>query len=224
MKKITTVFKIDRSNNLATREVLTGNEWVITGQGVATIKFDGTACLIKNGVLFRRWNRKLTKRAIRLKSKLSRAGKSFVPHEHMFKPVPAGAILCNDGFDPKTYHWPHWIPVSAENPADHLHIEGFEALQAEGKISEGSFELCGPKVRCNPHNLKSHVLIKHGANIVQLKERSFDAIREYIATHSIEGLVFHHPDGRMAKVRNKDFDLPTKWNEQADPRDKKSTG
>ena len=65
MKKIKTVFIINRKNNLATDKVLKENEWVLNGEGKATMKFDGTSSMIKDGILFRRWNRKLTKKAIK---------------------------------------------------------------------------------------------------------------------------------------------------------------
>jgi hypothetical protein len=40
-------------------------------------------------------------------------------------------------------------------------------------------------------------------------ERSFDGIREFLRTHCIEGIVWRHPDGRMAKIKRRDFGL--KW-------------
>jgi hypothetical protein len=220
MKKISTVFVINRETNLATAEILKGNEWVVNGEGIATVKFDGSSCLIKDGILFRRWNRKLTKKAMKAKSLANRKGEEFIPDESMFRSVPEGAILCNETFDPKTLHWPHWIPVT-DDAADKLHLEAFEALKAENKVSDGTWEICGPKIRCNPHNFKTHVLIKHGEVEVKVEDRSFNGIKTFLESFDGEGLVFHHADGRMAKIRNKDFELSHKWNEDADPRDKK---
>lgn len=219
MKKISTVFIINRETNLAVPEILKGNEWVVNGEGVATVKFDGSSCFINDGVLFRRWNRKLTKKAMRLKGNAARKGETFIPNESMFKPVPDGAIKCNESFDPKTLHWPHWIPVS-DDPADKLHIEAFNALKEDGKVEDGTFEICGPKIRCNPHNFDSHVLIKHGSVEISIEDRSFEGLKTFMSKFVGEGLVFHNSDGRMAKIRNKDFDLNVKWNEEADPRDK----
>lgn len=55
MQKIESVFVRDWSLDVpATREVTEGCEWVMDGQGVATIKFDGTCCLVRNGLLYRR--------------------------------------------------------------------------------------------------------------------------------------------------------------------------
>ena len=37
--------------------------------------------------------------------------------------------------------------------------------------------------------------------------RTFDGIREFLAPLDIEGIVFHHPDGRMVKIRKDDYGL-----------------
>jgi hypothetical protein len=46
MKKIKTVFKIDRETGMATNQVMLGAEWVINGEGTATLKVDGSACMV----------------------------------------------------------------------------------------------------------------------------------------------------------------------------------
>jgi hypothetical protein len=35
--------------------------------------------------------------------------------------------------------------------------------------------------------------------------RDFDGLREYLAGKDIEGIVWHHSDGRMAKIKLRDF-------------------
>ena len=37
--------------------------------------------------------------------------------------------------------------------------------------------------------------------------RTFARLREWLATQDVEGIVFHHPDGRMAQVTLRDFGL-----------------
>jgi len=37
--------------------------------------------------------------------------------------------------------------------------------------------------------------------------RTFDALREYLRGRDIEGVVWHHPDGRLVKIKGKDFGL-----------------
>ena len=55
MKKIPTLFIRDASNpKFVTREVNPECQWVIDGEGVATRKWDGSACLIRGGKLFKR--------------------------------------------------------------------------------------------------------------------------------------------------------------------------
>lgn len=201
MIKIKTVFIIDRETNLATNKFLDGNEWVLNGEGRATVKFDGTSCMIKEGVLFKRWNRKPTKKALRKIKEAKRNGTKLEINEGFFKAIPDGAIACNESFDPITLHWPHWTPVGNGND-DLLHREGFESLEF---VTDGTFELCGPKVRCNPHHLDSHKLFKHGDKVIEVKDRSFKAIKELLKDFDGEGLVFHHSDGRMVKVRRKDM-------------------
>ncbi len=39
------------------REVTPGCEWVLAGEGIASRKWDGTACMVKDGVLYKRYDR-----------------------------------------------------------------------------------------------------------------------------------------------------------------------
>ena len=51
-------------------------------------------------------------------------------------------------------------------------------------------------------------MVMHAAcTIIDDAPRTFDALREWLAGHDIEGVVFHHPDGRMAKIKLRDFGL-----------------
>lgn len=215
MKKLKTVFVINRETHLATNEINKGAEWIFRGEGLATVKFDGSSCFIKDGKLFKRWNRKLTKKSIRAKNLAKRKGLEFIVDESMFVSVPDGAIKCNETFDPKTHHWPHWVPVGEGNE-DAIHREAFDRLE---KVEDGTFEICGPKIRCNPHNLKHHELIKHGSVVVEIEDLSFEGLKAFLEDFNGEGLVFHHPKGEMFKLRCKDFNID--WNEAADPRNNK---
>jgi hypothetical protein len=53
MKKMKTLFVTDHNTKLATQEVRKECEWVIKGEGKATIKFDGTAAIFMKGKLFK---------------------------------------------------------------------------------------------------------------------------------------------------------------------------
>jgi hypothetical protein len=176
MKKIKTVFVIDRETHSATDTVYAA--WVLKGEGHATIKWDGTSVMIRDGEMFKRYDAKHGK----------------VP--------PAGFEPAEEMPDPITGHWPGWVKISKVSPDDKFHREAY----IEG-LEDGTYELVGPKIQGNLYKLDSHMLVRHGADIVEV-ERSREAILEWLSTHEHEGLVFHHPDGRMAKIRRKDFDLP----------------
>ena len=49
------------------------------------------------------------------------------------------------------------------------------------------------------------MFIEHGGQVVEFVDRSFEGLRAYLEQNYVEGLVFTHPDGRMAKIRRKDF-------------------
>lgn len=38
-----------------------------------------------------------------------------------------------------------------------------------------------------------------------LPEVTHDELRGYLLMHTFEGIVWHHPDGRMAKLKRRDF-------------------
>lgn len=175
MQKMKTVFVIDRDTRKATDKVQV--EWVINGEGTATIKHDGTSCMVRDGKLFKRYDAKNGKAA------------------------PEGAIPCEPSPDPKTGHWPHWVEVDASDPASRWHAEAFV-----GHHEDGTYELVGPKVQGNRYGLTRHELWKHGRDVVVV-ERTREALLDWLHANDHEGLVFHHPDGRMAKVRRKDFGI-----------------
>lgn len=71
---------------------------------------------------------------------------------------------------------------------------------------EGTYELCGPKVNGNPEGYANHVLIFHAtAEHLTSPPRDFEGLREWLASSDFEGIVWHHPDGRMAKLKKRDF-------------------
>lgn len=178
MIKITTLFKKDPADlSRVTSEVDPANAWALT-EGIATRKFDGTACAIIAGELYRRYDVKKGRE------------------------VPPGAIACQEP-DPITGHWPHWIKCQEGNPADKYHMEAFANLENK---TDGTYELVGEKVQGNPERYIGHVLVRHGEQLCR-PERTFEGIRYYLQGHDIEGIVFHHPDGRMCKIRKSDYGM-----------------
>ena len=158
-----------------------GAEWVLEGEGIATRKLDGTCCLIQDGRLFKRYE--------------VRKGRE----------APADFVPASD-VDPKTGKQQGWRPVG-EGPEDQFHREAFNHRDASEWLDGRTYELIGPKVQGNPEGLNLHQLVRHGALPVDCAPCGFDAMRHWLATHDVEGIVWHHPDGRMVKIKGKDFGL-----------------
>jgi hypothetical protein len=187
MKKMPCLFQrdfTDQRNPQILRTVTPGCEWVLAGEGVATRKWDGTACMVKDGRLFARLDCKHGK----------------VP--------PANAVPCCEP-DPLTGHWPHWISVD-EQPHLKWHREAWAStLEARDGLppEDGTYECCGPKLQTNAESLTAHVLIRHGCESYPDFPRTFDGIREALAAMDIEGVVFHRGNGEMCKIRKGDFGM-----------------
>ncbi len=180
MKKIISVFQRNyNTDRLIRDEVVPGAEWVLAGEGVATRKFDGSCCMIKNGQLFKRYELK----------KGRPAPPNFFPAQ---------------GPDPITGDCPGWLPVG-DSPEDKWFKKAFESLQ--GIFEDGTYEAIGPHFQGNPEGSYCDTLFKHGRHKLFDCPRDFNGILEYLRPLDIEGVVFWHPDGRMAKVKKKDFGM-----------------
>lgn len=182
MKKIPTLFQRDPDNpKRVIQDVNPEAAWVLNGEGKATRKYDGTCCLIRDGKLYKRYE--------------LREGKT-----------------APDGFEPadERIDWagqiriPGWVPVRDDDPNSKYHLEAF--TQSKYRFADGTYELVGPKIQGNPENSPVHVLWPHaGALVFEDAPRNFDDLREYLSDFAHEGIVWHHPDGRMAKIKRKDF-------------------
>lgn len=180
MKKISTLFKKNPENlGRVINEINPENQWVFNGEGVATRKFDGTAAAIINGEVYKRYDVKKGRQA------------------------PEGAIPCQEP-DEITGHHPHWVKCNRELKEDKYFFEAFDIKENK---EDGTYELCGPKVQGNPENLTNHFLVKHGEFTLPMSDYSFEGIRQYLQDINVEGIVFHHPDGRMCKIRKSDFGI-----------------
>ncbi len=186
MKKIPTLFEREYENHevvRVSRKVTPGCEGVLKGEGIATVKIDGSCCAVLGGVFYRRYD--------------ARRGK---------KP-PEGAIPCQEA-DPVTGHWPHWVKVSNTAPEDYWHRMGYIHSLKNGDLPDGTYEIAGPHFRSNPYGLAEDVLIPHGREAVEV-DRSYEGIREYLKTHAVEGLVFWKNGEPWCKIKRSDFGL--KW-------------
>ena len=182
MKKIPSLFMRNYDGDRLVRdEVVPGCEWVLRGEGVATRKFDGTCCLVRGGKLYKRYDVK----------------KGRTPPSN-FEPAQEP--------DATTGHWPGWVPVG-DGPEDAYHREAMSMWDLEPNPSDfdGTYELIGPKIQGNPDGADMHSLVKHGAEPVGGFPRTFDEIKLAFQTFPGEGVVWHHPDGRMCKIKRKDF-------------------
>lgn len=197
MRKIPTLFKRDPDDmRHVLPEVTPDCEWVLAGEGVATRKYDGTCVrLTKDGLW---WARREVK-----------PGKTppanFVPEQ----------------LDEVTGKTVGWEP--AEQSGFYRWLQDALAQGATGYLSvpqsidptppPGSYELLGPKINRNTDCLSIgyHILVMHGYEAyddrVELAEapRDFAGLREWMLATRFEGIVWHHPDGRMAKLKARDF-------------------
>lgn len=179
MRKIETLFVREGQGRkfMAINKVAEGCEWVTRGEGVATRKWDGTCCAVIGGKLYKRidWN-----------ADLGPTPDSWIHH---------------DG-DPTQRTGHGWLPIS-DDPGDSWHREAWR-YQA-GSLDDGTYELCGPRIQGNPEECPQHTLIRHGSEVVQNVPRDFDGLRAFLKDYPHEGIVWHHPDGRMVKIKRSDF-------------------
>lgn len=182
MKKIPTLFEREYAGHkvVGIKDTVTpGMEWVLDGEGEATVKIDGACCAIINDVFYRRYDAK----------------KGKTP--------PAGAIPCCDP-DPVTGHWPHWVPTSRDNPGDKWFIR---ALDNTPYLEDRTYEAIGPHFQGNPYGLPDDVLVPHGAEVIEVV-RTFRDIRDYLEHHNIEGIVFWKDGEPQCKIKRSDFGFP----------------
>lgn len=95
-----------------------------------------------------------------------------------------------------------WVTVDG-SPENKYHMEAFDA-----SLPDGTYELVGPKVQKNLEKYEKHTLVKH-SDCEQYPDapRTFEGLKTWLEGRDIEGLVFHHPDGRMAKIKLRDFGI-----------------
>jgi hypothetical protein len=182
MNKIETIF--DRDDRFrVTPKIRAGCEWVFEGEGFPTEKLDGTNV------------------------RITVTNHSIVKVEKRRNPTKAEKAQGQE---------PGYIDAHREDPQD-KHI--FAAVLNTVILSwpDGLYpcEAVGPKIQGNPLGLVSPVLypFEYAPTLLPDMERSFESIKQYVLNldsifspgHPAEGIVFHHQDGRMAKIKRKDF-------------------
>lgn len=189
MKKIPTMFvrDWDGDRRYVLPEVAEGCQWVIAGEGTPTRKYDGT-CVMFDGE--RWWARREVK-----EGKTAPDGYVEIEHDH------------------ETGKTVGWEPVEQSGFAK-LHAQAVteterDALADGAGWLPGTYELCGPKVNGNPEDYGTHRLIGHSAaERLDDAPRDFAGLSAWLHAHPYEGIVWHGPDGRMAKIKKRDFRPP----------------
>lgn len=183
MEKIPTVF--DRGPDFKVLDkVRDGCEWVFEGQGAATEKLDGT-------------NVRLTVRA----GQLVRVEKRRNPSKQQKQQgIIDGWYVDADEYGKED----KWIWEAARRTDVSTWPDG-----------EHSCEALGPKIQGNALGLERHLCVPFNLEVpvYEVTDRSFGGLRDYLAQmdsqyapgHLAEGIVFHHPDGRRAKIKRRDF-------------------
>lgn len=182
MKKIPTLFERTFENHRIvgiTDKITPGCEDAFL-HGVATIKIDGACCAFINGEFYKRYDAKKGK-----------------------KP-PEGAIPCCDP-DPVTGHWPHWVKVREDNPADKWFIEAKK--NCEYAPLNGTYEAIGVHFNGNPYGLTEDKAEPHGVWGTDV-QRDFEGVKTWLENHAAEGLVFWHHGEPVCKIKRSDFGLP----------------
>lgn len=188
MNKIPTIFQRDDGFRVVD-EWTPGCEWVRDGEGAATEKLDGTNVRVTHAF----------------------PGDPY-PLEKRRNPTreekAAGAE-------------PGYVPAVRDDPGDKHIWRAFDATEMDHwGVGSWVCEAIGPKIQGNPLALEAPVLVRlvdapRYEDLPRAGEiRTFDALRGlfsdgllslYAFPARAEGIVFHHPDGRMAKIKAKDF-------------------
>lgn len=190
MKKIPTLFEREFRDHkvVAVKPIVTsGLEWVLNGEGIATVKYDGSCCAILNGKFYKRYDAKKGKQP------------------------PAGAIPCQPDPDPITGHWPHWIEVKRDDPADKWYISALDyslEMDCFDVLENATYEAIGKHFQGNPYKMGIDFLVKHGDYIIKDCPRSYDGISGYLRKAHIEGIVFWKDGVPRCKIKRSDFGFP----------------
>lgn len=193
MKKIPTLFlrEFDNHKIVDVKPIITKGCEEAFLHGTATVKKDGSCCAIFGGKLYKRYDAKNG------------------------KPIPKGAIKCQEEGDPVTGHLPCWVECNESNPADKWFIKAAEErMKYEAKLPLDcviTFEAIGKHFNGNPYGLDFDTIVRHGDDIVEV-ERTFDGVKRWLTENNEEGLVFWYKGEPVCKIKRSDFGLP--WGRQ----------
>lgn len=178
MQKIPTLFVRDPANmSRVTREVTPGCEWVLAGEGFATRKWDGTNVLVE-----------------------VHGGKCFAVNKRRNPTREEKAA----GAEPGYVLAPHDAP---ENKHIHAAVDAMDfSLWPDG---DWPCEALGPKIQGGADGgdprLIPFSLPDWPKMYAENAPRDFEGLATHLGEFNIEGIVWHHSDGRMAKIKRRDF-------------------
>ncbi len=185
MEKIPTMFERD-DNFKVTSTVREDCAWVLDGEGLATEKLDGA-------------NVRLTVRA----GQVVRLEKRRNPS----KTQKAQGII--DGW---------YVDTDEASSDDRWMIDAVHNTDtSDWPDGEHACEALGPKFQGNPLGLSEHLCVPFNLEIPTYDApRDFESLQAFLAEiessyspgNLAEGIVFHHPDGRRAKIKRRDFARP----------------
>lgn len=180
MKKIPTIFLRDYKLKCTpvTDDINPECQWVFDGEGIATRKIDGVNVKILNGLPMMR---------------VKPASADYTEAEYTRTMNDKYVLAAFASLLPLPYrstdgYWLH----------DGVYEAYGEGIRGNAEKVEGYHMTRLASANNDPCSF-DHALVIHGV------PRSYRGLMGYFATHDIEGIVFHHRDGRMAKIKTKDF-------------------
>jgi hypothetical protein len=183
MEKIPTLFERDEHFRVVDRP-RAECAWVFSGEGTGTEKLDGT-------------NVRLTVRSGHLVRVEKRRNPTKVQKQ---QGIVDGWYVDTDEYSAED----KWVLVAARGTDVATWPDGEHACEA-----------LGPRIQGNPLGLDEHVCVPFNLEVPAFEDvpRGYAEIRDFLEKlesrfapgHLAEGIVFHHPDGRRAKIKRKDF-------------------
>lgn len=105
-----------------------------------------------------------------------------------------------------TGHWPHWVEIDKNNPADKWFIQAKINYRKFSYLAlcNGTYEAIGPHFNRNPYGLNEDLIIPHGCIHVKVN-RDFESIKNWLNENKVEGLVFWLNGEPVCKIKRTDF-------------------
>lgn len=177
MKKITTIFKRDLENlSKILDEINPAAQWVFNGEGIATRKYDGTCCLVKDGILYKR--------------------------REIKKGEECPSDFVKEDYDEITGKTVGWISVNGNNPEDKWNFLAFNSNMRNGTYELLGKKIQGNKENLDDPVLLKHSEMQRYYDV----PLTFEGIKNWLSDKDIEGIVFKNtidPSKSFKVISNK---------------------